>query len=491
MTASHNLSSAGAKLLFETQAFAEGLGLRNRTANTFAVTNPADGRHIADVPDMGAAETEAAVAEAKAAFVDWSARPARARADTLRRWYDLILQNKDALAELLTLEQGKPLAEALGEIVFGAQFIEWFAEEGKRLYGDIIPTHAADKRCLVLKQPIGVVGAITPWNFPSSMITRKVSPALAAGCTIIIKPAEDTPLSALALQMLAEAAGFPHGVMTVITAKRAEAVAGVLTTHPDVRKISFTGSTRVGKLLMQQCAGTVKKLSLELGGNSPFIVFDDADLDAAVAGAIVTKFRNAGQACVATNRIYVQSGVMAEFAARLKAAIAALSVGPGLEVGTRIGPLINQAAVEKVEGLVKDAVEKGAYLALGGALHERGGQYFAPTLLTGATHDMDIAHTEIFGPVAALYPFETEAEVITLANDTPYGLAAYYWTRDIGRVFRVGEALEYGLLGANEVLTSNPATPFGGMKESGLGREGSKYGLEDFVEIKYLALGGI
>ena len=480
MTASHNLSSAGAKLLFETQAFAEGLGLRNRTANSFAVTNPADGSHIADVPDMGALETEAAVAAAKVAFADWSARPARARADTLRRWYDLILQNKDALAELLTLEQGKPLAEAVGEIVFGAQFIEWFAEEGKRLYGDIIPTHAADKRCLVLKQPIGVVGAITPWNFPSSMITRKVSPALAAGCTIIIKPAEDTPLSALALQMLAEASGFPHGVMTVITAKHAEVVAGVLTSHPDVRKISFTGSTRVGKLLMQQCAGTVKKLSLELGGNSPFIVFDDADLDAAVAGAIVTKFRNAGQACVATNRIYVQSDVMAEFAARLKAAIAKLQVGPGLETGSRIGPMINQAAVEK-----------GAYLALGGALHERGGQYFTPTLLTGATHDMDIAHTEIFGPVAALYPFETEAVVIALANDTPYGLAAYYWTRDIGRVFRVGEALEYGLLGANEVLTSNPATPFGGVKESGLGREGSKYGLEDFVEIKYLALGGI
>ncbi|MFT4076957.1 MAG: NAD-dependent succinate-semialdehyde dehydrogenase [Asticcacaulis sp.] len=487
----HNLSAAGAKLLFETSAFAEGLGLRNRTAATFAVTNPADGSHIADVPDMGAVETEAAVAAAKAAFAGWASLTARARAETLRRWYELILANKDALAELLTLEQGKPLAEALGEIVFGAQFIEWFAEEGKRLYGDIIPSHAPDKRCLVLKQPIGVVGAITPWNFPSSMITRKVSPALAAGCTIVIKPAEDTPLSALALQMLAEQAGFPPGVMTVVTAKRAEAVAGVLTTHPDVRKISFTGSTRVGKLLMQQCAGTVKKLSLELGGNSPFIVFDDADLDAAVAGAIITKFRNAGQACVAANRIYVQSGVMAEFAARLKAAIAEMPVGPGLEAGTRIGPLINAAAVEKVDGLVKDAVEKGAYLALGGGLHERGGQYFAPTLLTGATSEMEIFSTEIFGPVAALYPFETEAEVIQLANDTPYGLAAYYWTRDIGRVFRVGEALEYGLLGANEVLTSNPATPFGGMKESGLGREGSKYGLEDFVEIKYLALGGI
>jgi len=487
----HNLSSAGAKLLFETSAFAEGLGLRNRTAATFAVTNPADGSHIADVPDMGAAETEAAVAAAKTAFAGWFALTARARADILRRWYELILANADALAELLTLEQGKPLAEARGEIVFGAQFIEWFAEEGKRLYGDIIPSHAADKRCLVLKQPIGVVGAITPWNFPSSMITRKVSPALAAGCTIVIKPAEDTPLSALALQMLAEVAGFPHGVMTVVTAKRAEAVAGVLTTHPDVRKISFTGSTRVGKLLMQQCAGTVKKLSLELGGNSPFIVFDDADLDAAVAGAIITKFRNAGQACVAANRIYVQSGVMAEFAARLKTAIAEMPIGPGLEAGTKIGPLINAAAVEKVDGLVKDAVEKGAYLALGGGLHELGGQYFAPTLLTGATQDMEIFSTEIFGPVAALYPFETEAEVIKLANDTPYGLAAYYWTRDIGRVFRVGEALEYGLLGANEVLTSNPATPFGGMKESGLGREGSKYGLEDFVEIKYLALGGI
>jgi succinate-semialdehyde dehydrogenase/glutarate-semialdehyde dehydrogenase len=395
------------------------------------------------------------------------------------------------LGQLLTLEQGKPIAEAVGEVVFGANFLEWFAEEGKRLYGDVIPPHAADKRCLVFKQPIGVVGAITPWNFPSAMITRKVAPALAAGCTVVLKPAEDTPLSALALAMLAEQAGLPDGVLNIVTASSAPAVAAVLTAHSDVRKISFTGSTRVGKILLRQCADTVKKLSLELGGNAPFIVFDDADLDAAVQGAMASKFRNAGQTCVSTNRFYIHSRVMQPFADKLVAAIAALPVGAGLDDSVRIGPLINSAAIEKVSGLVADALAKGASAPLGGGPHALGGNFFAPTLLTDITPDMQIARAEIFGPVAALYSFETEAEVIALANDTPYGLAAYFWTRDIGRVFRVAEALEYGMVGCNEVLSSNPATPFGGVKESGQGREGSRYGLEDFVEIKYLALGGI
>ncbi|MDG2535928.1 NAD-dependent succinate-semialdehyde dehydrogenase [Sphingomonas sp. HITSZ_GF] len=487
MTMHPDISPAGNALLARVLAFTQAAA----TDATFPVHNPADGAFIGDVADMGAVETEQAIADAKAAFPGWAAKTARERGEVLRAWFRLILANQEALAEILTLEQGKPRAEALGEIVFGANFIEWFAEEGKRLYGDIVPPHAPDKRCLVLKQPIGVVGAITPWNFPSSMITRKVSPALAAGCTIVVKPAEDTPLSAIALQVLAEEAGFPAGVMNIVTARRAEAVAAVLTASPDVRKLSFTGSTRVGKILMRQCADTVKKLSLELGGNSPFIVFDDADLDAAVAGAMVTKFRNAGQACVATNRIYVQSGVRAAFTEKLRAAMEDLPVGPGLEADTKIGPLINPAAVAKVEELVEDALGKGAEAVLGGAPHARGGLFFAPTLLVDVRADMAIASTEIFGPVAAIYGFETEAEVIAAANDTPYGLAAFLWTRDVGRVFRVGEALEYGMVAVNETLTSNPATPFGGVKESGLGREGSRYGLEDFVEIKYLALGGI
>ncbi|WBX86304.1 NAD-dependent succinate-semialdehyde dehydrogenase [Sphingosinicella microcystinivorans] len=470
---------------------ARGLALGGSASRTFPVFNPANGVHVADVADGTADDMRAAIAKAKSAFPAWSTRTAKERGAILRRWHGLVVENADALAEILTLEQGKPLAEARGEILFGANFIEWFAEEAKRVYGDIVPAHAPDKRCLVLKQPVGVVGAITPWNFPSGMITRKVAPALAAGCTIVVKPAEDTPLSALALAVLAADAGLPENVMTVVTAARAAEVAGVLTASPDVRKLSFTGSTRVGKLLMRACADTVKKLSLELGGNAPFIVFDDADLDAAVAGAMATKFRNAGQTCVSANRIYVQSGVMEAFARKYAEAVRALNVGDGFETGTQIGPLINAAAVEKVDGLVQDAIGKGAAAVLGGGRHERGGNFYAPTILTGVRPEMEIAHAEIFGPVAPLTPFETETEVVARANDTPYGLAAYFWSRDVGRVFRVAEALEYGMVGANEVLTSNEGAPFGGIKESGIGREGSRYGIEDFIEIKYLALGGI
>ncbi|WP_424141338.1 NAD-dependent succinate-semialdehyde dehydrogenase [Sphingosinicella soli] len=470
---------------------ARGLKLGGPASRMFAVLNPANGAHIADVADRSADDMHAAVARAGAAFPAWSARTAKERGAILRRWHGLVVDHADALAEVLTLEQGKPLAEARGEILFGANFIEWFAEEAKRVYGDIIPPHAPDKRCLVLKQPIGVVGAITPWNFPSGMMTRKVAPALAAGCTIVVKPAEDTPLSALALAVLAEDAGLPRNVMSVVTAAQASEVAGVLTASPDVRKLSFTGSTRVGKLLMRQCADTVKKLSLELGGNAPFIVFDDADLDAAVAGAMATKFRNAGQTCVSANRLYVQSGVMDAFARKYAEAVRALKIGDGFASGTQIGPLINAAAVEKVDGLVRDAIGKGALAVLGGGRHPHGGNFYQPTILTGVLPGMEIAGAEIFGPVAPITPFETEAEVIARANDTPYGLAAYFWSRDIGRVFRVAEALEYGMVGANEVLTSNEGAPFGGIKESGIGREGSRYGIEDFVEIKYLALGGI
>ncbi len=473
------------------ELIARGLKLGGAAARTFAVFNPANGAHIADVADGTADDMRVAIAKAKSAFPAWSARTAKERGAILRRWHGLVVDHADVLAEILTLEQGKPLAEARGEILFGANFIEWFAEEAKRVYGDIVPAHAPDKRCLVLKQPVGVVGAITPWNFPSGMITRKVAPALAAGCTIVVKPAEDTPLSALALAVLAADAGLPENVMTVVTAAQAAEVAGVLTASPDVRKLSFTGSTRVGKLLMRQCADTVKKLSLELGGNAPFIVFEDADLDAAVAGAMATKFRNAGQTCVSANRIYVQASVMDAFARKYAGAVRALTIGDGFEGGTQIGPLINVAAVEKVDGLVQDALGKGAVAVLGGGRHERGGNFYAPTILTGVSPEMEIAHAEIFGPVAPLTPFETEAEVIARANDTPYGLAAYFWSRDIGRVFRVAEALEYGMVGANEVLTSNEGAPFGGIKESGMGREGSRYGIEDFVEIKYLALGGI
>jgi succinate-semialdehyde dehydrogenase/glutarate-semialdehyde dehydrogenase len=455
------------------------------------VRNPSDGALLAYVPDMGREETRHAIEAAKGALPAWSARTARQRAQILRDWYNLILAHHDELARLLTLEQGKPLAEARSEILYGAAFVEWFAEEGKRLYGDVVPTPAPDKRLLVLKQPIGVVGAITPWNFPNAMVTRKIAPALAAGCTIVLKPAEDTPLSALALGELARRAGVPEGVVSIVTSSRARDVAEVLTSSPDVRKLSFTGSTQVGKMLMRQCSDTLKKLSLELGGNAPLIVFEDADLDAAVAGAIVSKFRNAGQTCVCANRILVHASVMQVFAAKFATAVAALRVGDGLQEGTTIGPLINEAAVSKVESLVREAVHGGAHTVAGGSRHANGGNFFSPTVLAGVTPDMAIAREEIFGPVAPLYAFETEAEALRIANDTPYGLAAYFYTRDLSRAFRVAEALEYGMVGLNEVTISNEAAPFGGVKESGIGREGSKYGLDDYVEIKYFCLGGL
>ncbi|MCK2125645.1 NADP-dependent succinate-semialdehyde dehydrogenase [Thauera aromatica] len=457
----------------------------------FEVTDPADGHLLARVPDMGAAETRRAIDAAAAALPAWRARTAKERAAVLRTWFELILANQDDLAVLMTSEQGKPLAEARGEVAYGAAFIEWFAEEGKRIYGDVIPSHGADKRIVVLKEPIGVVAAITPWNFPIAMITRKAGPALAAGCTMVIKPAEDTPLCALALAALAERAGLPKGVLNIVTTRRAAEVGGELTANPTVRKLSFTGSTEVGKLLMRQCAGSVKKVSLELGGNAPFIVFDDADLDAAVAGAMASKYRNAGQTCVCANRLLVQDGIYDAFAAKLAEAVARLRVGPGLSGEVEQGPLINDDAVAKVETLVADAVGKGARVLCGGQRHALGGTFYEPTILTGVTAQMRVAREEIFGPVAPLFRFHTEAEAIALANATEFGLAAYFYARDIARVWRVAEGLEYGIVGINEGIISTEVAPFGGVKESGIGREGSKYGIEDYVEMKYLCLGGI
>ncbi|WP_417821821.1 NAD-dependent succinate-semialdehyde dehydrogenase [Terasakiella sp.] len=479
--------------LFKTDGYIDGAWVQSVQAQTFDVLNPATGDKLASVADMGAVETRQAIEAADRAFGPWKSLIAKERANILRKWFNLILENQEDLAQLMTAEQGKPLAEARGEVIYGASFVEWFAEEGKRMYGDVIPSHGADKRITVLKQPIGVVAAITPWNFPNAMITRKVAPALAAGCTVVVKPGEDTPLSALALAELAERAGMPKGVFNVVTGCKANAAAigGEMTSNPIVKKLSFTGSTPVGKLLMKQCADQVKKVSLELGGNAPFIVFDDADLDAAVAGAMASKYRNAGQTCVCANRLYVQAGVYDAFAAKLAEAVEKMQVGNGVDDGVTQGPLINEAAVTKVEGLVQDAQEKGATVVTGGARHTLGGTFFQPTILTGVTGDMRIASEEIFGPVAPLYKFESEEEVIRAANDTPYGLAAYFYARDIGRVWRVSEGLEYGIVGINEGIISTEAAPFGGVKESGIGREGSKYGLDDFIEVKYLCLGGI
>ena len=458
---------------------------------TVPVTNPANGSVIGNVPNCGATETRRALEAAQAALPGWRGLAAKERAVRMRAWYELIMANQQDLALIMTTEQGKPLAEARGEIAYAASFIEWFSEESRRVYGDVIPQHQADKRIVVIKQPIGVCVAITPWNFPAAMITRKAGAALAAGCTMVIKPALETPYSALALCELAQRAGIPPGVLSVVTGD-AEAIGGEMTSSPIVRKLSFTGSTAVGKLLMQQCASTVKKVSLELGGNAPFIVFDDADLDAAVEGAMASKYRNSGQTCVCANRFLVQDGVYDEFARRLSAAVEGqLKVGNGLEDGVAQGPLINEAAVAKVESHIADAIEKGARVATGGARHSLGGTFFQPTVLTDASPAMAVASEETFGPLAPLFRFHTEEEAVQLANDTEFGLASYFYSRDLARVWRVSEALEYGMVGINAGIISTDIAPFGGVKSSGIGREGSKYGIEDYLEIKYLCIGGI
>jgi succinate-semialdehyde dehydrogenase/glutarate-semialdehyde dehydrogenase len=454
------------------------------------VTNKATGAEIAKVPDVGAEGARSAIEAAHRAFGPWSGLLAKERAALLRRWFDLIIENTDALARLMTAEQGKPLAEAKGEVVYGAGFVEFFAEEAKRIYGEIIPSHRANGRIVVLKQPIGVVGAITPWNFPLAMITRKVSPALAAGCTVVVKPATDTPLTALALAELAHRAGIPKGVINVITGK-ATPIGKELTESPLVRMIAFTGSTEIGKVLMAQAASTVKKVALELGGNAPFIVFDDADLDKAVTDAIASKYRNMGQTCVCANRILVQDGVYDAFAEKLVAKVKEMKVGPGDEPGVVQGPLINKAAIEKVEAHVKDALGKGARVLTGGKAHALGGTFYEPTVIAGATTDMLFAKEETFGPVAPLFRFKTDEEAVKIANDTPFGLAAYFHARDIGRIWRAAEKLEFGIIGINEGIISTELAPFGGVKESGLGREGSHHGIEEFVEIKYMFLGGL
>ncbi|MBS1189804.1 MAG: succinate semialdehyde dehydrogenase [Rhodocyclaceae bacterium] len=452
---------------------------------TFPVLDPASRREIAAVPKAGAAETRRAIAAAEAAWPAWKAMTARARALLMQRWFALINENVEDLAQLMTAECGKPLAESRGEVAYGAAFVEWFAEEGKRTYGETIPSPTPDKRLLVIKQPIGVCAAITPWNFPMAMITRKVAPALAAGCPVVVKPAEQTPLTALALAALAERAGFPAGVFNVVTGDPA-AIGGELTASPVVRKLSFTGSTEVGRLLMAQCAPTLKKISLELGGNAPFIVFDDANLDEAVRGAIAAKYRNTGQTCVCVNRFLVQSGIYEEFARRFAARVAEMRVGAGIEADVTQGPLIDDAALAKVEAHVADALGKGARVLTGGRRHARGGTFFEPTVLADISTAMLLTREETFGPVAPLFRFDTEEEAIHLANDTEYGLAAYFYSRDVARCFRVGEALEYGMVGINTGIISNEVAPFGGVKHSGLGREGSKYGIEDYLEIKYL-----
>ncbi|MXS20777.1 NADP-dependent succinate-semialdehyde dehydrogenase [Pseudomonas oryzihabitans] len=474
--------------LFRQQAYVDGAWIDADSGATVQVDNPATGETLGTIPKLGRAETKRAIDAANRALPAWRALTAKERSAKLRRWYELMIENQDDLGRLMTLEQGKPLAEAKGEIAYAASFIEWFAEEAKRIYGDTIPGHQADKRILVIKQPIGVTAAITPWNFPTAMITRKAGPALAAGCTMVIKPASQTPYSALALVELAERAGIPKGVLSVVTGSAAE-IGAELTESPIVRKISFTGSTEIGAKLMEQSAPTIKKLSLELGGNAPFIVFDDADLDKAVEGAIASKYRNAGQTCVCVNRLYIQDGVYDAFAEKFKAAVAKLKVGNGLEEGVTIGPLIDAKAAAKVKEHIDDAVSQGAKVIAGGKAHANGGSYFEPTILADVPKSAKVSKEETFGPLAPLFRFKDEAEVIELANDTEFGLASYFYARDLSRVFRVAEALEYGMVGINTGLISNEVAPFGGVKASGLGREGSKYGTEEYLEIKYLCLG--
>jgi succinate-semialdehyde dehydrogenase/glutarate-semialdehyde dehydrogenase len=483
-----NLKNPG---LLREQAYIDGKWVDADDGETFAVTNPADGSHVANVPEMTATETRRAIEAAAKAWPEWRARTAKDRAAILRRLYELLMENQADLAAIMTAEQGKPLAESAGEIAYGASFIEWFAEEGKRLYGDVVPTHLSDRRIVVIKQPVGVVAAITPWNFPNAMITRKAGPALAAGCPFVSKPASETPLSALAICVLAEEAGVPSGVLNVVTSRRASEVGLELTTNPLVRKFSFTGSTGVGKQLIKQCASTVKRVSMELGGNAPFIVFDDADIDAAVQGAIISKYRNAGQTCVCANRIYVQAGVYDEFIEKFTQAVSEMKVGRGDEAGVSVGPMISDSAIAKVEELLQDAVEKGGQVSLGGSRHELGALFFQPTIVTNATQDMAFAREEIFGPLAPVFRFEEDDDVVEMANDTEFGLAAYFYARDIGRIWRVAEALEYGMVCINDGILSTEVAPFGGVKESGIGREGSKYGIDEYVEIKYLTLAGL
>ena len=487
-------TTAGVQLndpkLFRQACYIDGAWIQSSAQGEIDVDNPATGEVIGTVPRLGRAETRQAIEAAARAFPAWRGRTGKERAQVMRRWFDLMMANQDDLARLMTTEQGKPLTESRGEVAYAASFLEWFGEEAKRVYGDTVPGHQTDKRIVVLKEPVGVVACITPWNFPLAMITRKAGPAIAAGCTVVLKPASQTPFSALALAELAERAGVTKGVLNVITGSAHE-IGAELTSTPIVRKLSFTGSTETGKILMAQCAGTVKKLSLELGGNAPFIVFDDADLDAAVEGAILSKYRNTGQTCVCANRLLVQDAVYDAFAEKLSVAVKKLRPAPGLEAGATQGPLIDDRAVEKVESHISDATSKGAKVVVGGHRHPLGGRFFEPTVLTDVTPAMIIAREETFGPVAPLFRFRTEADAIALANDTEFGLAAYFYGRDIGRIWRVAEALEYGIVGINTGLISTEVAPFGGVKESGLGREGSKYGMEEFLEIKYLCMGGI
>ena len=487
MAASLNLKDP---TLFREACYINGAWVGAGSNETIDVTNPASGELLGTIPKMGADETRQAIEAANAAYPAWRAKTAKERAAILRKWFDLMMENQEDLARMMTAEQGKPLKESMGEIVYAASFIEWFAEEGKRVYGDTIPQHAPGKRIVVTKEPIGVCAAITPWNFPAAMITRKCGPALAAGCTMVVKPATSTPYSALALAELGERAGIPAGVFSVVTGASG-AIGGEITSNPIVRKLTFTGSTEIGKMLMEQCAGTVKKTSMELGGNAPFIVFNDADIDAAVDGAMASKFRNTGQTCVCTNRFLVQDGVYDEFSTKLAAAVEKMRIGDGLKGETEQGPLIDMAAVEKVEEHIQDAVAKGAKVISGGSRHALGGTFFQPTVLAEVNTDMKVTREETFGPVAPLYRFETEEQALQMANDTEFGLAAYFYSRDIGCIWRVMEGLEYGIVGINEGIISTEVAPFGGMKESGTGREGSKYGIEDYLEIKYALIGGI
>jgi len=477
--------------LLKTAGYINGQWIGTESTNRFDVKNAYSQELICSLPEMGKAETEQAITAANNAWPNWRSKTAKERASILKKWFNLILENQEDLATLMTLEQGKPLAESRGEVVYGASFIEWFAEEGKRTYGDIIPTPSNDRRILVIKQPIGVVAAITPWNFPIAMITRKCAPALAAGCPVVIKPAAETPLSALALAELADQAGIPAGILNVVVGTNAREIGETLTSSSIVRKLSFTGSTAVGKILTRNCAETMKKVSMELGGNAPFIVFDDADLDLAITGVMASKYRNTGQTCVCTNRILAQEGIYDEFVQKLSEAVKSLNVGNGLDEGVSQGPLINNSAVEKVQEHIEDAIAKGGVIVAGGKRHAKGGTLFEPTVIANATIEMKVAKEETFGPLAPVFKFSNEEEAIAMANDTEFGLASYFYTNNINRVWRVSEALEYGMVGVNEGVISNEVAPFGGVKESGLGREGSHYGIDDFLELKYICMGGL